>query len=172
MKKLFLVLTICFNTIIAFAQTQIPNVQTPCTTTGQNQVGNFVISYTIGEMPLIKTEQSNGLIITQGILQPVPFIADTLYECYSQTEVTVFPNPTPGVFSLRLSLFKKGEVSTRLFDGMGKLLQQDAFAYSSFITKQYNISKLASGQYYLQLFFKEVGGDKPKKCVYTIQKIN
>jgi hypothetical protein len=172
MKKIIILVFLCVLIKKLPAQNIVPNVQTPCTTTGQGTAGNFVINYTIGEMPLIKTEQSNGLMITQGILQPIPFIADTLYECYSQTEVTVFPNPTPGVFSLRLSLFKKGEVNTRLFDGMGKLLQQDAFAYSSFITKQYNISKLASGQYYLQLFFKEAGSDKPKKCVYTIQKIN
>jgi hypothetical protein len=57
------------------AQNNIPNVQTRCTTAGQGIAGNFIISYTIGEMPLVTTEKNNGLIITQGVLQPVQFIA-------------------------------------------------------------------------------------------------
>ncbi len=123
MKKVILFIIIVCSKCYLHAQTKIPNVQTPCTTTGQGTVGNFIISYTIGEMPLIKTEQSNGLMITQGILQPVPFIADTVYECYSKTEVIVYPNPSPGIFNLRLSMLKKGNVQTLLFDATGKLLQ-------------------------------------------------
>ncbi|MEQ1553648.1 MAG: T9SS type A sorting domain-containing protein [Ferruginibacter sp.] len=171
MKKILFLLFLISASLISLAQI-ITNVQTACTTTGQNTLGNFNISYTIGEMPLISTQSSNGLIITQGILQPTNSIADTIYECYSQTEVTICPNPNPGVFSLRLSLFKKGNASIRMYDMMGKQLLQDEFVYNTFLTKQYNISKYANGQYYLQLFFTENGTTKPKKCVYTIQKIN
>ena len=172
MKNLFISLIICTNAVSAFAQPQMPNVQSPSTTAAQGTAGNFVINYTIGEMVLVNTELSNGLMITQGIMQPVTFIANTNYECFSQTEVNVYPNPNPGVFSLQLSLYKKGNVSIALYDMLGQKILNDAFEYSGFATKQYNISKYANGQYYLQLYFTEQAATKPQKCVYTIQKIN
>jgi hypothetical protein len=172
MKKIITLLPMWFLVNSLPAQNNIPNVQTPCTTTGQGTAGNFVISYTIGEMPLVTTEKNNGLIITQGVLQPVPFIADTLYECYSQTEVKVYPNPTPGIFNLQLRMLKKGKVKTLLFDVTGKLVQTNEFDYNAFYGTAYNIQKLSNGVYYLQLFFTEAGTNSAKKCVYTIQKIN
>ncbi|NOT92040.1 T9SS type A sorting domain-containing protein [Ferruginibacter sp.] len=172
MKKMFFVLVSFYITSLLNAQTNTLNVQTPCTTTAQGTAGNFIISYTIGEMPLIQSWQSNGLLITQGVLQPGPVIADTVYECYGRTEVKVYPNPSPGVFSLRLSFLKTGNVKTLLFDASGKLLQTNEFAYHTFSTTEYNIQQLASGVYYLQLYFTETGSTHAKKCVYTIQKIN
>lgn len=172
MKKYFLVIICCSAANLLQAQNISPNTQTACTAATQGTAGNFVITYTIGEMPLIQSWQSNGLMITQGVLQPVPFIADTLYECYGQTEVKVYPNPSPGVFSLRLSILKKGNVKTLLFDASGKLVQINEFAYNTFSTTQYNIQNLTNGTYYLQLYFTEAGSMQPKKCIYTIQKIN
>ena len=172
MKKIFFVL-ICFSAAnLLQAQNNGPATQTACATAAQGTAGNFIISYTIGEMPLIQSWQSNGLLITQGVLQPIAVIADTVYECYGRTEVKVYPNPSPGVFSLRLSLLKKGSVKTLLFDASGKLLQTNEFAYNTFSTTQYNIQNLANGMYYLQVYFTETGSTNPKKCVYTIQKIN
>ncbi|MGF2412525.1 T9SS type A sorting domain-containing protein [Ferruginibacter sp.] len=154
----------------AFCQ-NIPGVENPCTTSSQGAAGNFIISYTIGEMPLVQSWQSNGLLITQGTIQPLTFIADSAYQCFSQTEVKVYPNPNPGIFSLQLSLLKKGKAKTILFDAAGKLLQTDEFDYTTFTTKQFNINRFASGVFYLQLFFTETGSSNLKKCVYTIQKI-
>jgi hypothetical protein len=148
-------------------------VQTAATTAAQGTAGNFVISYTIGEMPLIQSWKSNGLLITQGILQPsAPGIADTAYQCFSQTEVKVYPNPNPGIFSLQLSLLKKGVIKTLLFDVNGKMVRADQFDYSTYMTKQFDINRMASGTYYLQLLFTETGTNKTQKCAYTIQKIN
>ena len=151
---------------------QVAATQTPCTATGQATVGNFTISYTIGEMPLVQSWQSNGLMITQGVLQPVPFIADTVYECYGQSEVKVYPSPTSGLFSLRLSLLKKGTVKIVLYDVTGRMIQLNEFDYNTFSTTQFDIAHLRSGLYYLQLFFTEAGSTRPKKCVYTIEKLN
>jgi hypothetical protein len=169
-KYLLLVaMLLCFWQNI-FCQ-NVPGVQTPCTTSAEGKAGNFIISYTIGEMPLVQSWQSNGLLITQGIIQPLSTIADSGYECFSQTEVKVYPNPNPGIFSLQLSILKTGKAKTVLLDATGKLLQTDEFDYNTFTTKQYNIDKFASGVFYLQLFFTATGSSKPKKCVYTIPKI-
>ncbi|GAB2823070.1 T9SS type A sorting domain-containing protein [Ferruginibacter profundus] len=169
-KNILCVLILCSGWQIIFCQ-NIPGTATPCTTSAQGTAGNFIISYTIGEMPLVQSWQSNGLLITQGVIQPLTFIADSSYECFSQTEVKVYPNPNPGIFSLQLSILKKGKAKTMLFDAAGKLLQADEFDYNTFSTRQFNINNLASGTYYLQLFFTETGSSNIKKCVYTIQKI-
>lgn len=150
----------------------IPGVQTSCTTAFEGTAGSFIISYTIGEMPLIESWKSNGLFITQGILQPQTFVAETNYECFNQTEVRLFPNPTPGLFSLQLNIFKTGNIKMILIDAEGRQLMQDQFDYNSFIIKKYDITKFANGQYYIALFFTETGNTSPKKCVYTIQKMN
>lgn len=168
---LLLMVIFCLNGSLR-AQKNIPQTQTASTTAAQGTAGNFIISYTIGEMPLIQSWQSSGLMITQGVLQPVSFIADTVYECYGQTEVKLYPNPSAGVFSLRLNMLKKGKVKTVLFDAAGKLLQTNEFDYNTFSITQYNIQHLANAVYYLQLYFTETGSTQPKKCVYSIQKIN
>lgn len=170
MKKYIFLFIVNFIKIYSFAQTQVPSLQTVCTTAMQSTAGNNVICYTIGEMLLVKTEQNNGLVITQGIMQPLTFIADIIYECFNKTEVTVSPNPAPGVFSLKLNLFQKGLIKTQLFDASGRLIQTKEFVYNTFSITPYNIKHLANGMYFLQLYFTEVGSTKPKKCIYTIQK--
>lgn len=171
-KLILLCLFMIYMSHTTFAQTQVPGVQTSCTTAQQGTAGDVTISYTIGEMPLMESLQKNGLLITQGIMQPIDKgIASMVYECFSQTEVKIYPNPNPGAFSLQLSMFKKGNVKTQLFDAGGKLLQTDAFDYNTFATRQYNIERLPNAVYYLQLFFTEEGQTTVKKCAYTIQKI-
>jgi len=170
MKKYLLLTTAVLFWQNIFCQ-NVPGVQTPCTTSSQAAAGNFIISYTIGEMPLVQSWQNNGLLVTQGITQPLTFIADSNYECFSHTEVKIYPNPNPGIFSLQISILKTGKAKTLLFDAAGKLLQTDEFDYASFTTRQYNISKFSSGAFYLQLFFTAAGSASTKKCVYTIQKL-
>jgi hypothetical protein len=170
MKNILCSFIVCCSWQISICQ-NIPGTATPCTTSSQGTAGNFIISYTIGEMPLVQSWQNNGLLITQGVIQPQTFIADSTYQCFGQTEVKVYPNPNPGIFSLQLSILKTGKARTILFDAAGKLLQADEFDYNTFTTKQYDISRFASGIFYLQLFFTATGNSSPKKCVYSIQKI-
>ena len=172
MKRFVLYLFLSIGGVESIFCQNFPDAQTPCTTASQGKAGNFVINYTIGEMVLVQSWKANGLYITQGVLQPFTFLNDNSYECFSRTEVQVYPNPNPGVFSLQLSILNAGNVKTNLFDASGKLLQKDDFPYSTFMSKQYSIRNLSNGIYYLQLLFTETGSGKPKACVYTIQKSN
>jgi Secretion system C-terminal sorting domain len=169
MKKALIILLLCTAHFCTTAQ-NTPSTQTPCTTASQGVAGNFIISYTIGEMPLVQSWKDNGLLITQGVLQPITFIVDTTNECFSTAELKVYPNPTNGAFSIQYAMLKKGKAVTVLYNAAGQLLQTDEFDYKSFFLKKYDISKYANGQYYLLFTFTEDGG-KVKKCTYTIQKI-
>jgi hypothetical protein len=151
-------------------EVNITGTQTSCTTGAQGKAGNFIISYTIGEMPLVQTWVSNGLMITQGVNQPYYFVADTMYQCFSQTEVKLFPNPTPGIFSINLRFLQKGQVTTVITDLTGKPLQTAQFDYGTFSTKTFNISGMPNAHYFLQLIFKDQTGHT-RRCVYAIQKL-
>lgn len=174
MKKFIPLLFAVITGNLLLAQNQVPEVQTPCTTAQQGTAGDVVICYTIGEMTLTESWQKNGLLITQGIMQPLnKGIADpAVYDCFSQSEVKIYPNPNPGTFTLQLSVLKKGNVKTLLYDAAGRLVQTDQFDYNTFVSRQYNITRLSNAAYYLQLFFTEEGQTIQKKCVYTIQKLN
>jgi hypothetical protein len=157
---------------LLFGQNNIPGVQTPCTTTAQGKAGNFVICYTIGEMPLIETAKSNGLMITQGIMQPFTFVIDTTAQCFTKSEVRIYPNPNNGRFSVQLNLLKRGKMQIQLFDALGRVLKTDAFDYLTFNIRPYDISNMASGNYFMQVLFTPEGKTDVQKCVYTIQKTN
>jgi hypothetical protein len=150
----------------------IPGTQTSCTAASQGTAGKITISYTIGEMPLVQSWLNNGLLITQGINQPLTFIADTAHDCFTQTEVKIYPNPIQGIFSLQLNILKTGNAKVILFDAAGRQLQQEEFIYNSFTTRKYDINKLPGGQYFLQLLFTATGSSKSSKCFYSIQKLN
>jgi Secretion system C-terminal sorting domain len=167
MKKILLLFSLLFTIVL---NTTAQSLQTNCATASQGTAGNFIINYTIGEMVLVTTNKTNGLIITQGINQPITTIADAEFECYSRSEVKIFPTPTEGQFSLQLNFLKKGKVSVKIFDAQGKLLQADGFEYTTFMTKKYNIDNYPSGTYFLQLFFTDELNNKNRKCAYTIQK--
>ncbi len=168
--KIILLLSFSFIPVSIIAQ-QITTVQAASATASQGTAGNFIISYTIGEMPAVQSLQRNGLLITQGILQPTTSIA-AAFECFSSTEVNVYPNPSSGIFTLQLSILKKGKIQTQLLDAGGRLIQKEAFDYSSFLSKNYNISRLAAGHYLLVVWFTEAGQTTIKKCTYNIRKLN
>ncbi len=169
MKITFLI-SLSFIRICVFAQ-QITTVQAASATASQGTAGNFIISYTIGEMPAVQSLQKNGLFITQGILQPVTSVA-AAFECFSNTEVNIYPNPSPGIFTLQLSILARGKIQTQLLDAAGRLMQAEEFDYNSFLSKNYNISRFAAGNYLLLLWFTEAGKNAVKKCTYSIQKLN
>jgi hypothetical protein len=174
MKTLLIAIMIT-NSYHLFAQqtgTQVVGTQTPCAAAGVGTAGNFTITYTIGEMPLVETAKSNGLIITQGVMQPLTFIADTSSQCLNKTEVRIYPNPNNGRFSVQLNLLRRGKITILLYDASGRLLQSNAFDYPTFLIRQYDISNMANGNYFLQLLFTPEGKTETQKCVYAIQKMN
>lgn len=170
MKQVVTILLFAGVSLNTIAQNSA-STQTPCTAAVQGAAGKFFISYTIGEIPLVQSWQNNALLITQGVQQPVSYNADTTNECFTMAEVKLYPNPTAGFFSIQYAMLKKGKVLTVLYNTAGQKLQTDEFEYKSFFVKKYDISNYANGKYYLLFTFSEEG-EKVKKCIYSIQKLN
>jgi Secretion system C-terminal sorting domain len=169
MRKYFLlfVLIICLQNLL---KAQIKDLQTPCTTTSQGTVGNFIISYTIGEMVLVDSWKKDGLTLTQGVLQPIVPAFDNGNNNFNTGEITVYPNPTPKDLFIRYNILQLGKLSVQLYDVLGQRLLIDEISITSFGTKKFDFSKYASAAYMLMVQFTSADGATIKKGKYKIVK--
>ncbi len=170
MKKTLLFCVLLLLVYIANAQTS-KDIQTPCATASQGTVGNFVISYSIGEMVLVNSFKKDGLFITNGVCQP--FVAQNQLEgqVFLDGEITVFPNPTPNVLSIQYNLLQAGKMTVQLYDATGKRLLVDEIPINSFSTKKYDISRYVDGMYLLVLQYTSNDGAVIKKGKYKIMRM-
>lgn len=173
MKKYLFYISLFLFTINGYTQTNTAFLQTPCATSHQGTVGNFVISYTIGEMVLVNTwDKKNGLLITQGIMQPtVPYLLEEDND-FNAGDITIFPNPTPNIFAIQINLLLKGKINLQLFDATGKKIIEDEISVSTFQTNKYDLNKYNNGMYILKLEYKSIDGTQLKKGKYKIIKIS
>jgi hypothetical protein len=146
-------------------------LQTPCATSVQNTVGNFTISYTIGEMVLVDTWKKDGLTLTQGIIQPTIKPFDNGAGNFDVGEITVFPNPTPNDLFIQYNILQQGKLSVQLYDALGQRLLVDEINITSFGTKKYNFSIYARAAYMLTLQFTSADGTITKKEKYKVLKM-
>jgi Secretion system C-terminal sorting domain len=169
MKKYFLlfILVICLQNVL---HAQVRDLQTACATTSEKTIGNFTISYTIGEMVLIDTWKKDGLTISQGILQPEIAPFSTGANNFATGEITVYPNPTPKELYIRYNIFLPGKLSIQLYDALGQKLLTDEITINSFGTKNYDFSKYASAAYMLMIQYTSADGATIKKGKYKVIK--
>lgn len=66
--------------------------------------------------------------------------------------LSLFPNPTPGIFNLSASFSEESDPVIRIFDAQGNRLFSGSFyTLNKTIQKQFDLSQNASGIYYLQM---------------------
>jgi len=87
---------------------------------GQGNQANRYFSWTVGE-PFIQTSQGAGFTFTQGFHQPDPcgkdFVSTTDLADWG---MSLFPNPTAGLVTIRFSPEKKGYLVATVFDLLGR----------------------------------------------------
>jgi hypothetical protein len=162
---IFLLLTL--QNLCTLAQTTL---QTPCATSNQATVGNVVVNYTIGEMVLVNDVKSTGLWVTQGIMQPDVANGIVNYSAFTDGDIKVFPNPTPDLLSVQISILKPGKMQLQLVDALGQILIADAFEVTTFLLKKYDFKKYANATYVLKLTFKSNDGIIDKRGSFKIVK--
>jgi hypothetical protein len=169
MKKYFLLLLIIICLQVKLnAQTR--DLQTACATSAQKTVGNFTISYTIGEMVLVDTWKNSGLTVTQGIIQPNIEAINPGAGNFAAGEITVYPNPTPNDLFIRYNILQLGKLNIQLYDALGQKLLTEEIALTSFGIKNINFSKYSSAAYILSIEFTSTDGTVNKKGKYKVIK--
>jgi hypothetical protein len=137
----------------------------------------IVIDWSIGELSRIDTKISgnNTLLVTQGLLQPdlgrrVIFVSDP---AFAPGEVKILPNPVKSILQLQLSLHQVGYVRCVLFSEKGERLYQTGFTYYGYgYTQSINMTKLATGTYFLYVELEPTEGPVVRKGSFKILKID
>ncbi len=119
---------------------------------GDAQSNNGSVSYTVGQIAVQTSVNSNGSIsVTEGVQQPYE-IQTVGVDNYPQISLNavVYPNPTENLAQLRLNGFEIPADGLRaiLYDGNGKQLQ--SLMVTDDLTA-FQIGQYATGTYYLEL---------------------
>ena len=119
---------------------------------GDTQSNNGSVSYTVGQIAVQTSVNSNGSIsVTEGVQQPYE-IQTVGVDNYPQISLNavVYPNPTENLAQLRLNGFEIPADGLRaiLYDGNGKQLQ--SLMVTDDLTA-FQIGQYATGTYYLEL---------------------
>lgn len=125
---------------LATAQTITPSVIN--STGGTATVGNLIIDWNVGESMV--TTQTNGIIATNGQLQPMDAII-SVEELNTSWNISVYPNPTREEFVITAP--NAGVFETSLFDLAGKFISKQTLMS----TNRIDVRSLANGSYYLQV---------------------
>lgn len=120
-------------------------------TTGGTVSGSGSISYTVGQVFYISSEDSSGSTL-QGVQQSIELFALSTADEELIQSVKTFPNPTKDVFVLKFQNMEWNDVTFILMDINGKTLQSGTIkSNQSFI----NIQGYSKGIYVLRLFYKK-----------------
>lgn len=138
--KFLLVVAISLLNCQAFTQSITPSVIN--STGGTATVGNLIVEWNVGESVI--TTQTNGIIVTNGQLQPVDEII-SVEELNTSWNISVYPNPTRDEFVITTQ--NAGIFEASLFDLAGKFISKQTLM----ATNRMDVRSLANGSYYLQV---------------------
>ena len=118
---------------------------------GDAQSNSGSVSYTVGQIAVQTSENSNGVTVGEGVQQPYEIMTVGVDE-YPQIvlNAVVYPNPTDNIAQLQLNGFElpTNGLHAFLYDGNGKLLQNLIVADD---LTTFQIGQYATGTYYLEL---------------------
>lgn len=138
--KILLFLSIVLSNHSVFAQSITPSVIN--STGGTATAGNLIIDWNVGESMI--TTQTNGVIVTNGQLQPIDHII-SVEELNTSRNISVYPNPTRDEFIIISP--NAGVYEASLFDLAGKFISKQVLMSSN----RMDIRALSNGSYYLQV---------------------
>ncbi len=151
MKKLFLSAFLLFLAAF-YCSAQVKNNGIINTTGGQMVISGNTYEFSIGEATLTNTAVSSGLVVTQGLLQPMSGTSGTKHFALSDYELQVYPNPAREMIYVRPNLQGNDEMLMTLYDINGQRIYQSKVVLSSGDELQSIwCSDLPSGIYVLEI---------------------
>jgi len=122
------------------------------------------LSETIAEMTMVETFQATSGILTQGFQQPddgTSSIDET-----TQADVSIYPNPTNGQFSLTINASANGSASVSIYDLLGQTVHEKEISLSSGLNRMlFDIRGCSPGVY--MLYYRDQTGSKTIKFNVT-----
>lgn len=166
-KKILILCSACLCTSPAWSQSIGPS--TINTAGGSATLSGNTHEFSIGEL-LVETKTGTNIIITQGVLQPLPQPTGIDDRNFFGDHLNIFPNPAEEVVFLQPSFSSGGKLSCHLYDALGRSLEQAEFTLLTGKEKQaIRLKHLAAGTYMLNISFLQKG--KTYNTAYKIQKL-
>jgi hypothetical protein len=166
-KKILLLCSISLCTLPAWSQSIGPS--TINTVGGSATISGNTHEFSIGEL-LVETKTSANIIVTQGVLQPMPKTTGIDDEDFFADHLNIFPNPAEEVVFLQPSFSSGGKLSYHLYDALGRSIEQAEFTLLTGKEKQtIRLKHLAASTYMLNISFQQKG--KTYNTAYKIQKL-
>ncbi|MCW3121190.1 MAG: hypothetical protein JWQ38_682 [Flavipsychrobacter sp.] len=134
-------------------------------------IGTNRFDWSVGEMSMVSTFTTPGIIITQGVLQPSEKDHTGVPTTTLSKQLQVFPNPASSVVNISYDAPSSGTLNYKLLDMQGRVVTQKALQVKPGTTKeQITIAGLACATYMLSI---TAGTDNAKEesASYKIEKI-
>ena len=136
----------------------------------KNIAGNE-FEWSVGEMTLVSTFTTPGIVVTQGTLQPSDIDHTGVPVNRLATQLKVFPNPATSVVNVEYTSQVSGTLSYDMLDVNGKVVaQQTMDVKPGTVTGQVNVSQLACATYMLRVTLNPENA-AAETTTYKIQKL-
>ena len=124
--------------------------------------GNYTMSYTVGEMTMVKTFTGGNYILTQGFQQPTDSLISGLLDFTTDDfgSFVVYPNPAVNKVWFGMQFPAEGNVLVSIFNLLGEKTA-DVFSGSytnGKVVAQQDISTYAAGMYLMSASFTDSKG--------------
>jgi hypothetical protein len=166
-KKILILCSACLCTSFAWSQSIGPS--TINITGGSATISGNTHEFSIGEL-LVETATGANIIVTQGVLQPIPKPTGIDDKDFFADHLDIFPNPAEEVVFLQPSFSSGGKLSYHLYDALGRSIEQAEFTLLTGKEKQtIRLKHLAASTYMLNISFLQKG--ETYNTAYKIQKL-
>lgn len=135
---------------------------------GSAAVAGNTHEWSVGEMVLVNTVTTTGLVVTQGILQPMLQVTGIHDNELALEGMSIYPNPASDQLSIKFNLARNLEVTLKLSDVSGRtqyVRKIKDHNGSELITMDFR--PYASGVYLLQV----ATSDKSKTYINTFKVV-
>jgi hypothetical protein len=167
MKKQALTIAMLLAASAMYAQSTGPSAMNSAG--GWMAVSGDTYEWSIGEMAVISTYSSSGLIVTQGLLQPVTKTVG-VQQTFLTSQMQVFPNPAENLLFLQPTFAAEGTLACVLHDVAGKIILRDEWNLKTGKEQQQlDLHAIAAGTYILRVSFAQ--GNQVYTAPYKIQKL-
>src|SRR5688572_22952424 len=142
---------------------------------GTHSFGYTTIDWSVGEMPLVNTNNNQVVVITNGFLQPFTEKPGEINDnsIFTPDEIRVFPNPATSYVEINFLTQQKGTMSFKLYNGIGQLVFEKAFYHHGLgRIERIDVQRLPATEYFLQVVLDPATGSLGKKGGYKIIKMH
>lgn len=138
---------------------------------GSATVGGNTFEWSIAEMTLVSTATAPNIVVTQGVLQPMPPATGVKDNKYLAENLKVYPIPTQGVLYLEPSFLNGGTLSYLLMDANGKTIaRREVILNTGHERQSVDMNAFAAGNYMLQVQYNE--GGSVNTNTFKVQKLH